>query len=168
MRGPIRAAVAALSVLLWQHCDCTPVVGVNHDVIDGRSDNSSRLSSVLSPRARATANVRNHAQAPGKPNVMLIVADDQGYANIGYHNSTVLTPRIDALARDGELQRLRCSGCVLCIVVRTTHVHAPRDIQDVLRRRTRSVSCSLHLATTIMAKMPARLILSLRQSIIES
>ena len=36
-----------------------------------------------------------------KPNVLLIVADDQGYANIGYHNKTVLTPRIDALAADG-------------------------------------------------------------------
>ena len=37
----------------------------------------------------------------GKPNIMLIVADDQGFANIGYHNSTVLTPRIDAIAKAG-------------------------------------------------------------------
>eukprot|EP00041_Stephanoeca_diplocostata_P011929 m.198142 g.198142 ORF g.198142 m.198142 type:complete len:141 (+) comp18735_c0_seq5:155-577(+) len=37
------------------------------------------------------------------PNIVLIVADDQGYANIGYHNSTVLTPRIDALAKDGVI-----------------------------------------------------------------
>ena len=44
----------------------------------------------------------------GKPNVVLIVADDQGYANIGYHNSTVLTPRIDQLARSGE-----CRFCLL-------------------------------------------------------
>jgi hypothetical protein len=44
----------------------------------------------------------------GKPNVVLIVADDQGYANIGYHNSTVLTPRIDQLARSG--------GCRFCVL----------------------------------------------------
>ena len=43
----------------------------------------------------------------GKPNIMLIVADDQGFANIGYHNSTVLTPRIDAItAADEDTQRL--------------------------------------------------------------
>ena len=35
------------------------------------------------------------------PNIVLIVSDDQGFANIGYHNSTVLTPRIDALAHEG-------------------------------------------------------------------
>jgi hypothetical protein len=38
-----------------------------------------------------------------KPNVLFIVADDQGYANIGYHNSTTKTPRIDELARDGVI-----------------------------------------------------------------
>jgi arylsulfatase A-like enzyme len=41
------------------------------------------------------------AFAAAKPNVVMIVADDQGYANIGYHNSTVLTPRIDELAKGG-------------------------------------------------------------------
>lgn len=38
-----------------------------------------------------------------KPNIVLIVADDQGYANIGYHNKTVLTPRIDNLAALGVI-----------------------------------------------------------------
>merc|ERR1719272_1582219 len=38
-----------------------------------------------------------------KPNIMLIVSDDQGYANIGYHNSTVLTPRINAIAKEGVI-----------------------------------------------------------------
>ena len=37
------------------------------------------------------------------PHIMLIVSDDQGYANIGYHNSTVLTPRIDELASTGVI-----------------------------------------------------------------
>ena len=45
-----------------------------------------------------------------KPNVMLIVADDQGYANIGYHNKSVLTPRIDALAAEGRYDSVRLGG----------------------------------------------------------
>ena len=45
-----------------------------------------------------------------KPNIMLIVADDQGYANIGYHNSTVLTPRIDAIANEGVSERMHRRG----------------------------------------------------------
>lgn len=36
-----------------------------------------------------------------KPNIVLVVADDQGYANIGYHNASTQTPRIDALAAAG-------------------------------------------------------------------
>ena len=43
------------------------------------------------------------AAAAEKPNIVILVADDQGYANIGYHNSTVLTPRIDALAKAGVI-----------------------------------------------------------------
>ena len=41
--------------------------------------------------------------AAAKPNVVFILSDDQGYANVGYHNSTVLTPRIDQLARSGVI-----------------------------------------------------------------
>ena len=36
-----------------------------------------------------------------QPNVLLIVADDQGHAQVGYHNASTLTPRIDALAAGG-------------------------------------------------------------------
>jgi arylsulfatase B/arylsulfatase I/J len=36
-----------------------------------------------------------------KPNIVLIVADDQGHAQVGYHNASTLTPRIDALAGEG-------------------------------------------------------------------
>jgi hypothetical protein len=31
------------------------------------------------------------------------VADDQGYANIGYHNNTMLMPRIDEIAKAGVI-----------------------------------------------------------------
>lgn len=36
-----------------------------------------------------------------KPHIILVVADDQGHANIGYHNASTRTPRIDALAASG-------------------------------------------------------------------
>ena len=33
--------------------------------------------------------------------IVLLLADDLGFNMVGYHNSTVLTPRIDALAKGG-------------------------------------------------------------------
>lgn len=37
----------------------------------------------------------------GKPNVLFILADDFGYADIGYHDSEIRTPNLDALAAAG-------------------------------------------------------------------
>ena len=36
-----------------------------------------------------------------KPNILLIVSDDTGWADVGYHNSEIKTPFIDKLAREG-------------------------------------------------------------------
>jgi arylsulfatase A-like enzyme len=41
-----------------------------------------------------------HAAEPS-PNIVLIVADDLGWADVGYHGSTLLTPNLDRLARTG-------------------------------------------------------------------
>ena len=45
------------------------------------------------------------AQAPdrGRPNVIVIITDDQGWGDIGYHNPAVYSPHLDALARSGKL-----------------------------------------------------------------
>ncbi len=40
-------------------------------------------------------------QEEKQPNIVLIVADDFGYNDVGYHNPYVLTPNIDDLARTG-------------------------------------------------------------------
>lgn len=51
-------------------------------------------------------------QSPGEPkkirsdelpNILLIVADDLGYADLGVHGSAIQTPNIDALAAEGRL-----------------------------------------------------------------
>src|SRR6476661_5488808 len=39
--------------------------------------------------------------APQKPNVVLILADDMGYSDLGCYGSEISTPNVDALAKDG-------------------------------------------------------------------
>lgn len=47
------------------------------------------------------------SEAALKPHVIMIIADDLGYADVGYHGSDILTPAIDALAAQGaKLERL--------------------------------------------------------------
>jgi arylsulfatase B/arylsulfatase I/J len=41
------------------------------------------------------------AAAGGAPNILIIVADDYGFHDVGYHGSELSTPRIDALAAQG-------------------------------------------------------------------
>ena len=38
---------------------------------------------------------------PKKPNILLFVADDLGWNDIGYHNTEIRTPFIDSLAYEG-------------------------------------------------------------------
>lgn len=53
--------------------------------------------SVLFGCAKAAA----QQQSPPRPNIVLIVTDDQGWADIGYHNKEVRTPNMDRLCRMG-------------------------------------------------------------------
>jgi arylsulfatase A-like enzyme len=40
--------------------------------------------------------------APARPNVVVILADDLGYADVGYHGSPdMVTPNLDSIARQG-------------------------------------------------------------------
>ena len=41
------------------------------------------------------------ASWPAKPHIVLWLVDDQGWANVGYHNENVITPTMDFLAREG-------------------------------------------------------------------
>lgn len=53
--------------------------------------------------AAATIGLAQRAVAAGvtPPNIVYIIADDQGYADVGYHGSDILTPNIDKLAAEG-------------------------------------------------------------------
>lgn len=53
--------------------------------------------SAMSPQARA--------QAAPRPNIIYILADDVGHADVGFQGSDIQTPHLDALAREGA--RLR-------------------------------------------------------------
>ena len=39
--------------------------------------------------------------AGASPNILFVVADDYGYNDVGYHGSELVTPAIDALAKEG-------------------------------------------------------------------
>ena len=37
------------------------------------------------------------------PHIVMMLADDYGYNDIGYHNKDIITPNIDNLARQGVI-----------------------------------------------------------------
>lgn len=41
------------------------------------------------------------SQKPGKPNVIIILADDLGWGDVGFHGSDIKTPNLDKLAKEG-------------------------------------------------------------------
>src|SRR5580704_15314450 len=52
---------------------------------------------VAAPQVRA-------ADAPARPNIVVILADDQGWGDLSIHGNTNLsTPHVDSIGRDGAL-----------------------------------------------------------------
>lgn len=51
--------------------------------------------------------------ADQRPNIILIVADDLGWGDVGYHGGDIATPNIDRLAREG-IQLENWHVCPLC------------------------------------------------------
>ena len=46
---------------------------------------------------------RAQGQDGGRPNIVYIVADDLGFADVGFRGSDILTPNIDRLAAEGAI-----------------------------------------------------------------
>ncbi len=75
------------------------------------------LPGCLSPRTNRSS-ARPSGPAGRKPNLVVIVSDDQGWNNVGYHNKLVRTPNIDRIAHEGvELDRFY--ACPLCTPTRS-------------------------------------------------
>lgn len=75
---------------------------VTADVIGGISEIN------FGGRVRETEFVatREKTAAPKQPNIVLIIADDLGWGDVGFHGGSIKTPNLDQLAKDGtELHR---------------------------------------------------------------
>jgi len=55
----------------------------------------------LSVSAAALARAGKALPAPSSPNVLIVLADDLGWHDVGYHGSEIRTPNIDRLAAQG-------------------------------------------------------------------
>lgn len=76
-------------------------------------------------------------QQPSRPNIVVILADDQGWGDLGISgNSNLSTPHIDSLARDGALFD-RFFVCAVCAPTRaeflTGRYHARGGVRGVSR-----------------------------------
>ncbi|MGY8694355.1 MAG: sulfatase-like hydrolase/transferase, partial [Verrucomicrobiia bacterium] len=71
------------------------------------------LSLTLSYSHAAQSNDTPVNRDANKPNIVIILADDLGYADVSYNGGTAATPNIDRLANEGvKLQRFY--ACPLC------------------------------------------------------
>ena len=61
-----------------------------------------------------------HSYAKVQPNVVILLADDLGYKDVGCYGGPVQTPAIDQLAKDGVRFTDFYSGCAVCSPSRAT------------------------------------------------
>ena len=74
------------------------VVGVRQNRREFLGTMAAGAATLVLPCRRARA---ENAQAPRRPNIVLIIADDQGYGDIGCHgNEKLRTPSLDRLSRE--------------------------------------------------------------------
>jgi arylsulfatase A-like enzyme len=89
-----------------------------------KRENSGMLSPMAQPRAFAVGSallvlvfgaVSSLAQAPPRPNIVFILADDLGYGDVGcYGQKQIQTPHIDSVARQGLRFTSAYAGATVC------------------------------------------------------
>eukprot|EP00729_Bicosta_minor_P022779 gene22778-8967_t len=60
------------------------------------------VTSTASANAAAAAESMGEGKA-GQPNIVLVVSDDLGFNDVGFHGSEIETPFIDSLAHAGVI-----------------------------------------------------------------
>ncbi|MGI9243373.1 MAG: sulfatase-like hydrolase/transferase, partial [Verrucomicrobiales bacterium] len=59
------------------------------------------------------------SRATEPPNLLLVLADDMGYSDLGCFGSEIPTPHLDSLAREG-VRLTRCRNASMCVVTRAS------------------------------------------------
>jgi len=59
------------------------------------------LGAAVGPGACRGRQARRSDGKRNRPNIVFIIADDMGWADVGYHGSQIETPNIDRLAKEG-------------------------------------------------------------------
>ena len=109
---------------------------VNRSVLDCSRRGFLRVSGLGALAAAALAWARAAPAATGgRPNVVVILADDQGWGDLSVNgNTSVATPQIDSLAKDGALFE-RFFVCPVCSPTRaeflTGRYHPRGGVRDV-------------------------------------
>ena len=68
---------------------------------------------LASLEALSFSSCTNHLSKPDQPNIIMILADDLGYSDLGCYGSEIQTPNLDKLAKEGLLytQMYSCGRC---------------------------------------------------------
>lgn len=92
--------------------------------------------------------------AEERPNILLIVADDMGFSDLGCYGSEIETPSIDQLSREGtRLANFRVNP--MCVVTRTSLMTGHTHTQSAGYQRSLPLSRALQeagYATSIAGK----------------
>ncbi len=72
-----------------------------------------KISSLFLASAFIATSVAHVKAAPPRPNILVILADDLGFSDVGCYGSEISTPNIDSLARSG-VRYTRFYNCARC------------------------------------------------------
>ena len=78
------------------------------------------VASVAFPRGMVLAEQLARIKTEEKPNIVFIIVDDMGWADLGcYGSKAVKTPRLDRMAAEGMKFTDAYSGCTVCAPARS-------------------------------------------------
>jgi arylsulfatase len=82
-------------------------------------DAFARLSPLLAGFILLLSAGTTFAASPAKPNILIVLADDLGYADLGCYGGEIRTPNLDSLAADG-LRFTQFYNCARCCPARAS------------------------------------------------